>query len=60
MNKYVTTITIIHEAESKQMANSDAGFMRGLIAERLAEAHVNGTIGPVRNVTEFSTREKMS
>jgi len=59
MNKYVTTITIIHEAESQSSATQDAEYMRRRIAYELAERVVANEIGSVRNVTVFSVREKM-
>lgn len=59
MNKYVTTITIIHEAESQLVAKRDSEYMRTVIIAQLALSHNEEAIGPVRNVSVFSVREKM-
>jgi hypothetical protein len=59
MNKYVTTITIIHEAESQLIARQDSERIQRHIVVELAHMHVREEIGPVRNVSVFSVREKM-
>jgi hypothetical protein len=59
MNKYVTTITIIHEAESESIARQDAECMRRAMAYRLAELGVAQEIGLVRNVSIYRVSEKV-
>jgi hypothetical protein len=57
MNKYVTTITIIHEAESKSVADRDAEYMRRKIKHELAERNVAGEIGTIRHVSLYQVLE---
>jgi len=60
VNKFVTTITIVHEAESINVAAHDAqNTMVARIKQVLVDAHNEGAIGAVRNVSRLSTRDKV-
>lgn len=59
LSSYVTTIVVIHEAESNIMAHRDSKVMCDIIKEHLIGERSEPTdIGPVRNVSVFSVREK--
>jgi hypothetical protein len=57
MNKYVTTITIIHEAESKDIAHRDASIMQEEAKKVLYGAHLDGKVGKVSHVSLYSVRD---
>lgn len=57
MKRYVTTITIIHAAESKQIATKDAEAMQRYITAELANHVYDNEIGAIRNVTIYKTQE---
>jgi hypothetical protein len=57
MNRYITTIVIVHEAESKNVASKDAEYMRRKIKHELAERNVAGEIGTIRHVSLYQVVE---
>lgn len=57
MNRFITTITIVHEAESESTAKSDADTMKRQVRQILIDSHVRQEIGPVRAVTVYQTKQ---
>jgi hypothetical protein len=57
MSRWVTTITIVHEAEAESIAQRDAETMRQQIRSALVESHEKGDVGAVRHVSLYQTKK---